>query len=247
MTEFKQKVTLFDIVLISLIAALCYVALMLVFVPFESMYIHFGNLIVVTAALLIGGWQGGLAGSVGMGLFDLLNGHAATFPATFILKFLIGFTTGLVFKRLSKKGRYPRILLLVAGGVAVLLAVLINIVFAAGIISILLTVLFGVLGLLFLGLSFLDRRFNAKTANAIFAAACGMGVNIVGEIIKRLISNMLLGSDPMAALTLAFMKQGSTLINAFFAIIGGVALFLPLEKPLGKLRDSYNQGKKITK
>jgi uncharacterized membrane protein len=57
------------------------------------MFVHFGNLIVVLAALLVGGWQGGLAGSIGMGLYDILNGHADSSPKTFILKFLIGLYT----------------------------------------------------------------------------------------------------------------------------------------------------------
>ena len=50
-----------NITMIPLFAALCYIALTVLFIPFANMYIHFGNLIVVLAALLIGGWQGGLS------------------------------------------------------------------------------------------------------------------------------------------------------------------------------------------
>ena len=65
-----------NITMIPLFAALCYIALTVLFIPFANMYIHFGNLIVVLAALLIGGWQGGLAGSIGMGFcaYDIFNG-----------------------------------------------------------------------------------------------------------------------------------------------------------------------------
>ena len=49
---------LLDITFIALFAALCYIALTVLFIPFANMYIHFGNLIVVLAALLVGGWQG---------------------------------------------------------------------------------------------------------------------------------------------------------------------------------------------
>ncbi len=94
---------LLDVTFISLFAALCYIALTVFFFPVGPMFVHFGNLIVVLASLLIGGWQGGLAGSIGMGLYDILNGHADSSPKTFILKFLIGFTVGLVFTLLSKK------------------------------------------------------------------------------------------------------------------------------------------------
>ncbi len=98
----KSK-NLIDICLIGLFAALCYVSLMLFFFPVGPMFIHFGNLLVVLAALLIGGWQGGLAGSIGMGLYDLLNGHADSSPKTFLLKFLIGLTVGLVYTWLKRK------------------------------------------------------------------------------------------------------------------------------------------------
>ena len=49
-----------NITMIPLFAALCYIALTVLFIPFANMYIHFGNLIVVLAALLIGGWIGRL-------------------------------------------------------------------------------------------------------------------------------------------------------------------------------------------
>lgn len=92
-----------NITFIALFAALCYIALTVFFFPVGPMFVHFGNLIVVLAALLIGGWQGGLAGSIGMGLYDILNGHADSSPKTFLLKFLIGFTVGLVYTILSRK------------------------------------------------------------------------------------------------------------------------------------------------
>ncbi len=75
-----------NVTFIALFAALCYIALTVFFIPFANMYIHFGNLIVVLAALLIGGWQGGLAGSVGMGLYDILGGHADSAPQDLCLK-----------------------------------------------------------------------------------------------------------------------------------------------------------------
>lgn len=92
-----------DITFIALFAALCYIALTVLFIPFANMYIHFGNLIVVLAALLVGGWQGGLAGSIGMGFYDIFNGHADSSPKTFILKLLIGLATGLVYNFIKNR------------------------------------------------------------------------------------------------------------------------------------------------
>ena len=113
-----------NITFISLFAALCYIALTVFFFPVGPMFVHFGNLIVVLAALLVGGWQGGLAGSIGMGLYDILNGHADSSPKTFILKFLIGFTVGLIFTLLSKKLKSKT----VAATVGALAGMIVNIV-----------------------------------------------------------------------------------------------------------------------
>ena len=47
----------------------------------------------------------------------------------------------------------------------------------------------------------------------------------------------LAGSAPGAALTTAALGQASTLINAGIAIVGGVALFTVLEKPVEKIKN----------
>ena len=86
------------------------------------MFVHLGNLTVVTAALLLGGWQGGLAGAIGMGLFDLMNGYASTAPKTIILKFMIGFITGLVYAALRRRKKFPTIPLVALGIVALVAA-----------------------------------------------------------------------------------------------------------------------------
>ena len=46
--------------------------------------IHFGNIFCLTAALVLGGVRGSLAGGLGMGLFDLISGTYALYsPGTF--------------------------------------------------------------------------------------------------------------------------------------------------------------------
>lgn len=181
MTKKNSHGKLLDVTFIALFAALCYIALTVFFFPVGPMYVHFGNLIVVLAALLVGGWQGGLAGSIGMGLYDILNGHADSSPKTFILKFLIGFTVGMVFTILSKK-------------------------------------------------------IKSKTVCATIGAVCGMLVNIVGEILWKIVKYSIAGSTFKAAVVTSILSQSSTLLNAVIAVIGGVALFKVLEKPFEKLK-----------
>lgn len=231
---------LLQITMIALFAALCYIVLAVLFIPFANMYIHFGNLIVVLAALLVGGWQGGLAGSIGMGLFDLLNGHADSFPKTFLLKFLIGFTVGMVYRFFVSRKKFPSAALRIAGIVSAALgAALIIYIFAknGGYIGkgAILAPIFLVIGLLCIVFSFLENRFSEKRACAIIGAACGMTVNIVGETLWKFFMYWAAGSAPTAAFATALLGQASTLINAGIAVIGGSLLFALLEKPFHRI------------
>ena len=54
-------------------------------------------------ALLLGGWYGGLAGAIGMGIADVMDPIYITgAPKTFFLKLCIGLITGLVAHRIAK-------------------------------------------------------------------------------------------------------------------------------------------------
>lgn len=85
----------------SVFAALCYVGCTYLRIPIPGFtsFFHFGNTFCVLAALFLGGFWGGMAGSVGMTLSDLLNGYVDSAPRTFILKLCIGLVAGLVAHR----------------------------------------------------------------------------------------------------------------------------------------------------
>ena len=229
-----------NVTFIALFAALCYIALTVFFIPFANMYIHFGNLIVVLAALLIGGWQGGLAGSVGMGLFDLLNGHADSSPKTFILKLLIGLATGLTYTFLKRRKKFPSAALYTAGAVSLLISagLLIHMIAEyhgyAGKSAVLFPI-FAAIGVICLIFGSLKNKLSDETASAVVGASVGMLVNIAGETVWRAVEFFLAGSDFRAAVSGAVLAQGSTLINAGIAVVGGVALFAALKKPFAKI------------
>ncbi len=236
----KKQTQLLNITFIALFAALCYIALTVFFFPFAQMYIHFGNLIVVVASLLIGGWQGGLAGSIGMGLYDILNGHADSSPKTFLLKFLIGLTVGLVYSFFKSRKKYPALALLISGIASLLISVgllihtFINNKGYVGKAAVLAPI-FIIIGILCVVFAALKSRFSQKTASAIAAASCGMLINIVGETAWKTVQFWIAGSTFSAAFSGAILAQGSTLINAGISIIGGVALFTALEKPFARI------------
>ena len=89
-------------------AALCYVIFtyLQIKIPMpggDATSIHLGNAFCVLAALLLGGWYGGLAGAIGMGIADVMDPIYITgAPKTFILKLCIGLITGLVAHKIAK-------------------------------------------------------------------------------------------------------------------------------------------------
>lgn len=73
--------------------------------PIGNTMIHLGNSLCLIAALLLGGIGGGIAGGVGMALFDVSSAAFAVYaPFTFIQKFLAGFVCGKIAYMKGKNG-----------------------------------------------------------------------------------------------------------------------------------------------
>lgn len=91
----------------AIFAALCFVSFtyLQIKIPVpggDFTSIHFGNIFLVVASLLLGGFYGGLAGAVGMTIADLMDPvYILVAPKTFILKFCIGLIVGLVAHKLK--------------------------------------------------------------------------------------------------------------------------------------------------
>ena len=104
----KTNSTVMKIAQTALFAALCYVIFtyLQIKIPMPggvATSIHLGNAFCVLAALLLGGWYGGLAGAIGMGIADVMDPIYITgAPKTFILKLCIGLITGLVAHKIAK-------------------------------------------------------------------------------------------------------------------------------------------------
>ena len=104
----KTNSTVMKIAQTALFAALCYVIFtyLQIKIPMpggDATSIHLGNAFCVLAALLLGGWYGGLAGAIGMGIADVMDPIYITgAPKTFILKLCIGLITGLVEHKIAK-------------------------------------------------------------------------------------------------------------------------------------------------
>lgn len=84
----------------AILAALCFVSFtyLQIKIPVpggDATSIHFGNVFLVLASLLIGGVYGGLAGAIGMTIADIMDPvYILVAPKTFVLKFIIGLIVG---------------------------------------------------------------------------------------------------------------------------------------------------------
>lgn len=105
----SQKADVRKLAQAGLLAALCYIgfAFFKIDIPVgpEKTAFHFGNVFCVLAALLLGGYWGGMAGAIGMTIADLTTAYVTSAPKTFILKLCIGLIVGLVAHNIGKISR----------------------------------------------------------------------------------------------------------------------------------------------
>ncbi len=106
---YQEKADIKRLAQAGLLAALCYIgfAVFKIDIPVgpEKTAFHFGNVFCVLAALLLGGYWGGLAGAIGMTIGDLTTAYVTSAPKTFLLKLCIGLIVGLVAHNIFKLSR----------------------------------------------------------------------------------------------------------------------------------------------
>ncbi len=104
----RRNETVIKLAQTALMAALCFVSFtfLQIKIPLpggDATSIHIGNAFCVLAALILGGWYGGLAGAIGMGIADIMDPVYITgAPKTFVLKLCIGLIVGLVAHHIAK-------------------------------------------------------------------------------------------------------------------------------------------------
>lgn len=252
MNHESSKFSLRDIIVIGLFAAICYVALDYFKIPIPSPvgtpFLHMGNMFVILASLLFSGVTGGLAGSIGMGIWDILHGYAATSYKTFILKFGMGLFTGLVASKGQKKdARSPIVYLGLASGFFLLLGCLFlylalnvgDVITVSGVekelvISPFLYIFALILGLALLITCFLIKNISVKMQYAILGAVAGITFNLIGEFVFKAVTLILAGSNAGPAFLAAAINLPATIINGSFSIAIAVILYAPLNKSLAK-------------
>lgn len=90
------------LVFTGLFAAIIFIGISVIRIPLPAIvgrpFIHFGNILTVIAVMLLGFTYGAIAGAIGLGLFDILNGYAATSWLTVIEAVILAAVVALTFR-----------------------------------------------------------------------------------------------------------------------------------------------------
>jgi uncharacterized membrane protein len=114
-----KKITTKQLTLIAMFVALTTVATMTIQVPIPATkgYVNIGDTILICAGLLLGKAAGGMTGSIGSALADIISGYAYYAPITFVVKGIEGYLAGYLKEKTSL---YSVVCALIAGVVMAL-------------------------------------------------------------------------------------------------------------------------------
>ena len=106
----KPKITLYDIIVVALMAAIVFSVTMFLSIrvptPTGTTMIKLANAFCLLAGILLGGWRGGLAAGLGSMFFDLMTPeYIPEAWLTFLRFFLMGFLSGLIARAGHADGR----------------------------------------------------------------------------------------------------------------------------------------------
>lgn len=87
--------------LAAMFSALVCVATMIIHIPAPNGYINMGDAVLLLSAFLLGPLPGAICGGLGSCLADIFLSFPAYAPATFIIKFLMGYTAGFIVRKNS--------------------------------------------------------------------------------------------------------------------------------------------------
>lgn len=234
-----------NIVLLAVMSALSF-ALCFVQIPLGVMgKIHLGNFACILAALLFGPIIGGLSGSIGMGLSDLVSGYEFdSILRTLILKFLIGAIAGLIYKKYKNKDIKSLILipllLFLTIGITSLVLVIIGkgeYVFYIGnsktTVNLLIPIFALILFLIMLILFIVSLKKTVEESIVLVATSYAIIFNIIVEFFLRFLLKLMY-VDANTSLALAITKIPSSILTGVVTIIFIPIVFIPLKKALLK-------------
>lgn len=174
-----KNVQLRKLVFAGLFAAIIFIGISILRIPLPAIvgrpFIHFGNILTVIAVMQLGFGYGATAGAIGLGLFDILNGYAATAWLTVLEAIILAATVSLVFRLVGYDEQH--------------LAKLYVVSLAAGVIKIITSWGNGVIVALMAGTSVkvaVIGAFSSLLAATINSIACFILVPLIYKLLVQL-------------------------------------------------------------
>ena len=122
-----KNLTTRQLVELSFYSALIFISVQFLRIPLGAQFVHFGNALVVIAVLLFGSRIAALVASIGLGLFDVLNGYAAEVWITILESLIVCLVLQFVFEKLLHSDTKTRNVIIV-GIVAAITKIISNLV-----------------------------------------------------------------------------------------------------------------------
>ena len=257
-----SKKVLYNMVIIALFTALTFVGTY-VQIPLGTSKVHLGNFVCILAGLLCGGLVGGISGSLGMGLNDLLSGYGPdTYIRSFIVKFLLGFIAGALFRYLLKKEKKITYrFYFISGAFLITFITLLVLYLTKGeviqmdakrkfTISILLLSLLAVMSLFFFVIQLFVKKINLVQRYVLYVASMASIANITLEFLIKIPFKVWMASLTWEGATIyAVSSLPSSLITCIVTTLFVTFIYIPLytaTQKINRLNDVYENIQKIT-
>ncbi len=120
-----SKFSTLDLVETALYAALIYLGIAFFRIQLGEQMAHFANALVVLGVLCLGSVKGAVAGSIGLYIFDMTHGWAASAPTTVIETLLVCLVLALVYEKIMKRNDKMSNIILV-GVIAAITKIILN-------------------------------------------------------------------------------------------------------------------------
>ncbi|WEV41146.1 ECF transporter S component [Lactobacillus sp. ESL0684] len=174
----NQKNSLTALTMTGMFAAIIYIGIWILRFPIPAIvgrpFIHFGNTLTVVAILFLGSRNGIIAGLIGLGGFDILNGYAATSWLTMIQVIILGLVVDGLF-RLAKYHDTKKNITIIA--------------VVAGITKLITSYLASIVEALMVGTSFkvaIISSFFSQTATVINSISTAIMVPIIYFFVRKI-------------------------------------------------------------
>ncbi len=187
----KKRIGTYDVVVVGLMAALCFAAIYIKIdspTPMGKTMMHLGNVICLLSGMLLGGVRGGLAAGIGTMFYDLTDpAFVAGAPFTFLFKFIMAFIAGAIARSGGAEGKnIPKnVLGCVLGEIAYII--------------------------LYLGKSFISSYYLQK--NALEAVLASLVTKLTSSTINAVVA--IIGSIVLLPVFMTVMKKSGVYMKIF--------------------------------